>query len=202
MKERKDLYIAENEKTGYRALVHARNHFNAIEIVKKFHKSEGNWKIARTFLNDIDNAINYIRENKNCCPFLLSEEDALTGRYILIEDTKDFLLHRNGWGLISYSVIDQDGIDFNIATIVMFAADGVNVKKSIRSACIEFCNTDEGREIFIGNNNCFNWGDFITYVPNDICKKYGLEILDNVQQENAYFDELLVTDFDIKEENE
>jgi hypothetical protein len=29
-----------------------------------------------------------------------------------------------------------------------------------------------------------------------------LEILDNVQQENAYFDELLVTDFDIKEENE
>ena len=49
-----------------------------------------------------------------------------------------------------------------------------DILKAIKMASVEYCSTPEGIKVYEGNHHHFNYGDFNTYVPNRICKKYGI----------------------------
>lgn len=73
-----------------------------------------------------------------------------------------------------------------------------DIRKAIKDACIEYTQTPEGRKTYKGNNNNFNWGDFVACVPNEICKKHGFErIADTLSQTEVDFNEQLVTEADL-----
>lgn len=55
----------------------------------------------------------------------------------------------------------------------------IDVEEAIKSACKEYLATDEGKQVYAENSNCFNWGDFSDYVPNEICRKHGFLIVDS-----------------------
>lgn len=77
-------------------------------------------------------------------------------------------------------------------------------KSAVEAACVEFCQTAEGQNVFKHNCNCFNWADFDLYVPDEICQKHGFRKIDAViADETVNFDEQLVDDSEVYfEENE
>ena len=94
--------------------------------------------------------------------------------------------------------LDRDGLDTRIVVITVNVDEGVDVEKAIKAACTEYCKTEEGRKTYEGNCNCFNWGDFDTYVPNDICRKHGFSKAGlEIQAEEVDFNEQLVDEYDI-----
>lgn len=98
---------------------------------------------------------------------------------------------------------DRDGLDVHTLTIMLDVFDSsINVEQAVIDACTEYCRTEEGKYTYC-NCNCFNfnWGDFATYVPNDICMKHGFKILDSEQVEELCFDfnQTLVSEDDVME---
>lgn len=97
---------------------------------------------------------------------------------------------------------EMDGLDV-INLVMVMEVDEERIKspcdfaQAVRNACKEYCLTDEGRRVYEGNCNCFNWGDFDTYVPNAICEKYGIRKTLTTVSEQFYFDEQLVDEEDI-----
>ena len=49
-----------------------------------------------------------------------------------------------------------------------------DVLQRIRDAAKEYCNTKNGRDTFTRNCNCFNYGDFFTFVPEKILHRHGI----------------------------
>lgn len=74
---------------------------------------------------------------------------------------------------------DQDGLNTK-NYIFEFLADNrtlndtAAIKRAIENAVKEFCQTEEGRKVYEGNSNNFNWGDLDAYVPEVILNKHGL----------------------------
>ncbi len=98
---------------------------------------------------------------------------------------------------------DQDGLDVRTCVIVLDVNEGVNAKKAVLAACREYCQTEEGKNTYIGNCDSFNWGDFDAYVPNSICEKHGFRKIDfEVNTENVDFNEQLVLETDVFENEE
>lgn len=92
---------------------------------------------------------------------------------------------------------EQEGTNVRICCLLISAKDGMiskDVLESIKKASTEYCTTPEGRMIYENNCNCFNYGDFDVYVPNVICKKYGISKNDSKYNyiEPVCFDEQLV----------
>lgn len=50
-----------------------------------------------------------------------------------------------------------------------------DVKNAVMKACTEYINTEIGKKTYEYNCECFNWADFESEVPNEICRKYGFE---------------------------
>lgn len=102
------------------------------------------------------------------------------------------------------TAIDRDGLDFTVTNIELLVKDIMtieDVKKAMRLACTKYCKTEEGKKVFIGNCHCFNYGDFLTYVPNTICMKYGIKKEEFITSSGLVnFDELLVDESEICEE--
>lgn len=69
---------------------------------------------------------------------------------------------------------ESDGFETTNLVINLLVKKSVDIDDAVKSACEEYCKTDEGKEIYKSNCYCFNWGDFNTYVPNSICEKYGI----------------------------
>lgn len=93
---------------------------------------------------------------------------------------------------------DQDGLNVRTCVIVLDVQDGVDAEKAVRDACKEYCQTEEGKQTYIGNCESFNWGDFDAYVPNSICQKHGFTKIDfEVNTENVDFNEQLVYENDV-----
>lgn len=102
--------------------------------------------------------------------------------------------------------VDRDGLDFTLHNISLNVKEGMSlkdVKEAISKASVEFCQTEEGRKVFSNNNNSFNYGDFDIYVPNEICKKYGIEKVDFICSfMETDFNEELVDEADLQNEND
>lgn len=50
-----------------------------------------------------------------------------------------------------------------------------DIKDAVRKAVHEYLCTEEGRKTYDYNCGCFNWADFETNVPNEICRRYGFK---------------------------
>lgn len=78
-----------------------------------------------------------------------------------------------------------------------------DILNAIKQASLEYCLTKEGKDTYSYNCNNFNYGDFSTYVPNDICTKYGI-CKANIETDtfSVIFDEQLVSETDVLQETE
>lgn len=104
------------------------------------------------------------------------------------------------------TAIDRDGLEFTFANIVLDVDDDMDMKsvrKAIEKASTEYCQTEEGKKVFIGNCHNFNYGDFDTYVPNDICVKHGiLKVCSDISFNDVDFNTQLVSETDVFGEND
>lgn len=71
------------------------------------------------------------------------------------------------------------------------------VLQRIRDAAKEYCNTKNGRDTFTRNCNCFNYGDFFTFVPEKILHRHGIYLAATIEIIDVCFDEQLVLESDI-----
>lgn len=79
---------------------------------------------------------------------------------------------------------DQDGMDIALTALLLETEDNTtDMRASVKSACEEYLSTPEGRETYEHNCRNFNWGDFILYVPNEICRKHGFTKIDTFTQD-------------------
>lgn len=93
---------------------------------------------------------------------------------------------------------EADGLDTtNLVMVLDVDSEDINIEQAVLKACKEYCLTDEGKRTFEGNCNCFNWGDFDAYVPNEICQKYGFRKVESNVAEEFNFDQQLVDEYDI-----
>ena len=53
----------------------------------------------------------------------------------------------------------------------------LDIRAAVKAACKEYCQTEEGRDIYNDSGKTFDWLDFINGVSNAICKKHGFEIV-------------------------
>ena len=72
-----------------------------------------------------------------------------------------------------------------------------DVLQRIRDAAKEYCNTKNGRDTFTRNCNCFNYGDFFTFVPEKILHRHGIYLAATIEIIDVCFDEQLVLESDI-----
>ena len=96
-------------------------------------------------------------------------------------------------------VVEHDGMNersfiLNINTIGI--PDDLNsIRDAVVAACTEYVNTEEGRRVYEGNCDCFNWADLEAYVPHDICIKHGFDFTsDSVSDYTVEWDEQLVSE--------
>ena len=93
---------------------------------------------------------------------------------------------------------ESDGFHIRNVPILLKVANGIDAMSAIQKACKEYCLTEEGKQTFASNCNCFNYGDFDAYVPNSICQKYGIEKVDDIiSTKSVNFDAQLVDESEI-----
>ena len=93
----------------------------------------------------------------------------------------------------SIAISTEDGAIVYVCWVV----NDIDLKDAIRNACTEFCQTEEGKLIYSGNANCFNWGDFDIHVPDELCAKHGFQILQRFDADLVDLHEQLVEESDI-----
>lgn len=54
-----------------------------------------------------------------------------------------------------------------------------NPEQAIKAAAADFLKTERGKKALKETYGNFNYGDFVTYVPDTICKKYGFIVGDS-----------------------
>lgn len=99
--------------------------------------------------------------------------------------------------LQNIAAVERDGMDVRVLTITLEIPDSTfDTAAAVKAACTDYCTTEEGLRIYEGNCGCFNWGDFVCYVPNEICEKYGFSKHTNdiVSDLEVDWDEHLVND--------
>ena len=97
--------------------------------------------------------------------------------------------------------IDQDGLNvYNLVITLEILKDDIDIEQAVMNACTEYCRTDDGKWTYC-NCNChsFNWGDFTTYVPKEICEKHGFRIFESeyIEELQVDFNQQLVDEDDI-----
>jgi len=93
---------------------------------------------------------------------------------------------------------ETDGLKTtNLVMVLDVDNENINIQQAVSNACKEYCLTEEGKETFERNCNCFNWGDFDTHVPNEICQKHGFRKVESNVAEEFDFDQQLVDECDI-----
>ena len=101
------------------------------------------------------------------------------------------------WNTKIYVATEADGLDVTNLVMVMeinpmLIKNEDDFVKAVMSASTEYCLTDEGKKTYEFNCNNFNWGDFDTYVPNEICEKYGIKkVMSNVSGEFCFNQQLV-----------
>lgn len=106
---------------------------------------------------------------------------------------------KSNWEKVTIYVTDADGLNVRNWRIELLASPNIDIRKAIEDACNEYCKTDDGKNVYEDNCNCFNWGDFDAYVPNNICEKYGFSkaVAPFTKVLNVNMDEQLVDESEI-----
>lgn len=87
--------------------------------------------------------------------------------------------------LQTITVIERDGTNFRSFSLtchILFDPAHFDLHQAVKNAVHEYLQTPEGQQTYEYNCHCFNWADVEQYVSNDICKKYGFEIIKDNQQ--------------------
>lgn len=102
---------------------------------------------------------------------------------------------------------DQDGLNTKNYIFEFLAdnrklKDAAAVRQAITAAVKAFCQTEDGRKIYKGNCNNFNWGDLDAYLPEAILNKYGLYKSYDTSKDilEVDFNEQLISETDVFEE--
>lgn len=97
--------------------------------------------------------------------------------------------------------IEYDGRDVQALMIelsILSNDPSFDIRKAVKDACVEFARTPDGRKAYEDNCGSFNWGDFVAYVPDEICRNHGFErIMDTLSQIKVDFNEQLVAEDDL-----
>lgn len=101
-------------------------------------------------------------------------------------------------------VIEQDGINVRTMTInIELLRQNIDIRKAIKAACTEFVQTPEGKRIYEHNCGCFNWADFASSVPAEICEKHGFRCNQYINNDiEVNWDEHLVDDDELNQDDE
>ena len=100
---------------------------------------------------------------------------------------------------------EYDGRDETILVLnFLIPEKGFNLESAIKAAATDFCKTDEGKALFEGNCNWFNWGDVAVHLPAAFLEKHGVKMLtDNLVPDLlANFDQNLVDEDEISPEGD
>ena len=102
------------------------------------------------------------------------------------------------------TAIERDGMDIRILTLVFEVPDNdFNLEQAVRKACTAYCKTEEGKAVYEGNCQSFNWADFEAEVPNEICQQFGFQKIDSdVDTIEVNWDEHLVNDDELESDEE
>lgn len=96
---------------------------------------------------------------------------------------------------------DQDGLNTrNLVITLEVLKDDINIEQAVMNACTEYCQTEEGKWVYC-DCNCFsfNWGDFVTHVPKEICENHGFKIFESeyIEELQVDFNQQLVDEYDV-----
>lgn len=96
---------------------------------------------------------------------------------------------------------ERSGLEIRQLNIILKTKPDMSpddLRKAIKAASLEYCLTDQGRKTYINNCHCFNYGDFSTYVTNDICARHGILRIDyQYHQITDYLDTTLVQEDEV-----
>lgn len=108
--------------------------------------------------------------------------------------------------LRSVVAVERDGFDVRtLAMVFRILSDdpGFNLAKAVKEASTQYVLTEDGRKVYNYNCSHFNWADFFSNVPNDVCRQHGFEKVDSVYaEEDVEWDECLVDDSVIGDDEE
>ena len=104
--------------------------------------------------------------------------------------------------IITITAIERDGFDIRTLTIPIQVNDkNINLKEAIQKACTYYAKTEEGRRTYEYNCNLFNWSDFESEVPNEICRMFGFEKMEEHKGDlTVDWDEQLVDESGLEED--
>lgn len=73
-----------------------------------------------------------------------------------------------------------DVVDWQVLNLDFEVPDEeFDLMAAIRAAVLEYCQSEDGKDVYEGNCNSFNWGDFNSYISNEICARHGFQKIDS-----------------------
>ena len=187
------LYSAYNEVEEFTALVMAENDAAAKKLINGYSKDaklSSEWYLMPTTIENV-------KDELFDCDYLIQGPEFEPDGVVFLENVREFLFNRK-WEQRIIIATETDVFDIINHMMIMEVAEGVDFEQAAMLASTEYCLTEEGKEIYAGNCNNFNWGDFNTYVPNTICEKYGIRKTDGMAVcEGVSFDQQLVNEQEI-----
>jgi len=57
----------------------------------------------------------------------------------------------------------------------------IDVVSALRDAARDFSKTEKGQGTLEETHGAFNWGDLVEYLPEDVCVRHGIRIVDTFQ---------------------
>lgn len=109
-------------------------------------------------------------------------------------------MHTNNIRVIT--VIELNGLEANTITIVckiLNTKEDFDLETAMKAATQEYLHTENGKEVYEYNCKYFDYSDFVTYVPNDICRNHGFEMITTQADIIANWDEQLADEFEFDE---
>ena len=97
--------------------------------------------------------------------------------------------------------VRRDGYDFHAFAITLeYSNPNLDIHQAVRDAVNEYIQTKEGSELYSYNCSTFDWADFDSNVPNEICEKYGFQkVSESCSQDVVEWDEELADDPEFEE---
>ena len=75
--------------------------------------------------------------------------------------------------------IERDGMDVRVLSLLFEVPHkGFDLRAAVIKAATEYCQTEEGRNLYRYNCSCFNWADFASAIPAELCQKHGFRRVD------------------------
>ncbi len=84
------------------------------------------------------------------------------------------------------TAVEHDGLDIRTITAAFnIPTADFDIISAVKAASNEYINTEDGKKTLEHNGGCFNFADFLAYVPEEICKKHDFNL-------DAEYDNILI----------